>query len=104
MKNRLRKIYLDHYGYLISGIVKVQMEKCDRLITVHMTPVFIHKKDLSHTMIKKAVNAGGAHCVSIDYAKIDITDIFTLSLDYSVPNRTIELDKQQCLEGQLTIY
>lgn len=101
--NKLKKIYLDHRGYMISGTVKIRIERSDKLMTVSMTPVFIPREKFSHNTIKRSINDGGSHCTSVDYALIDITDVYGFAPGYNQLNRTIELNKEQCAQAYITI-
>jgi len=94
---KFKKLYPDHRGYTISGVVTI-LDKKGHLKDVSMTPVFLPKDKLSHNTIKRCINAGHHYTRSIESAKVNIYRVYGFE-KYKQLDKTIYLSKDQCKDS-----
>jgi hypothetical protein len=96
---KMKELSLQFRGYMVRGEATLHLWGGGEGF-IDMKPSFIPKDKLSHTLIKRSVNDNGFGCESITQAVVDIYKVYgPVSNPYEQFDRTIVLNKQQCLES-----
>jgi len=94
---KFKELILDHRGYTVKGIVKVELWDGE-IGYLTVMPMFIPVDKLSAGAVKKAINDGQFGCKSILEAKITIFDTYG-NQGFNVKNREMTLNSKQCFYG-----
>lgn len=115
--SKLKEIFLDHRGYIISGTVYVRVKGDEQPTNITMHPTFIcnsklihgssKKPRLTHNSIKKSINIGNLlakNATEIMGAKVDITEVRSISPVYNKYKKTIWISGEQLKDVELIKY